>query len=48
MDNLIKVLEIVAPIFTAIVLGVLAKKKNTISEETNAGLQKFVMTFCLP
>lgn len=48
MDNLIKVLEIVAPIFTAIVLGVLAKKKNTISEQTNAGLQQFVMTFCLP
>lgn len=43
-----KVLEIVAPIFATILLGVLARKKNSLSEEANSGLQQFVMTFCLP
>lgn len=48
MNNVIKVLEIIIPIFVTIVLGVLAKKKNLISEEANQGLQQFVMEFCLP
>lgn len=48
MSNFIKVLEIIMPIFVTILLGVLAKKQNTISEEANNGLQQFVMTFCLP
>lgn len=43
-----KILEIVAPIFATILLGVLARKKNSLSEEANSGLQQFVMTFCLP
>lgn len=48
MSNVIKILEIIAPIFVTILLGVFAKKKNKISEEANKGLQQFVMTFCLP
>lgn len=48
MHNVIKVLEIVMPIFITISLGVLAKKKSKLSEEANRGLQQFVMTFCLP
>ncbi len=48
MNNVIKVLEIIIPIFVTISLGVFARKKNTISEEANKGLQKFIMTFCLP
>lgn len=48
MNNVIKVLEIVMPIFATIFLGIFAKKKNHISEEANMGLQQFVMTFCLP
>lgn len=48
MNNIIKVLEIVMPIFATIVLGVLAKRKNIFTEEANKGLQKFVMTYCLP
>lgn len=48
MNSIIKVLEIIAPIFVTILLGVLAKQKNKISEEENKGLQQFVMTFCLP
>ncbi|MBR5596349.1 MAG: AEC family transporter [Lachnospiraceae bacterium] len=48
MESLVKVLEIIMPIFVTILLGVLAKKKNVFTEEANKGLQKFVMTFCLP
>lgn len=48
MYSVIKVLEIIMPIFVTILLGVLAKKKSTISEDANKGLQQFVMTFCLP
>ena len=48
MSNIVKVLEIVMPIFVTILLGVLAKKKNIFSEEASKGLQQFVMTFCLP
>ena len=48
MNNIIKVLEIILPIFVTISLGVLAKKKNIVSEEGIKGLQKLVMTFCVP
>ena len=48
MNSAVKVLEIIMPIFVTIGLGVLARKKNQISEEANAGIQKFVMTYCLP
>lgn len=48
MDNVIKVLEIIVPIFVTIFLGVLARKKSVFSEEANQGLQQFVMKFCLP
>jgi predicted permease len=48
MNNVIKVLEIVIPIFVTILLGVFAKKRNTLSEEASKGLQQFVMKFCLP
>ena len=48
MNSVIKVLEIIMPIFVTILLGVVAKKKHMISEEANKGLQQFAMTFCLP
>ena len=48
MNNVIKVLEIIVPIFAMILLGVAAKKRNKISEEASKGLQQFVVTFCLP
>lgn len=48
MNSVIKVLEIIVPIFVCISLGIWAKKKNKISEDANKGLQQFVMTFCLP
>ena len=48
MNSVIKVFEIVIPIFVTIFLGEWAKKENKISEEANQGLQQFVMRFCLP
>lgn len=48
MDSMMKVLEIIVPIFVTISLGVLARKNNSMSEEANQGLQQFVMKFCLP
>ena len=48
MNNVLKVLEIIIPIFVIISLGVYAKKKNKISDEASKGLQQFVTTFCLP
>lgn len=48
MDRVIKVLEIIAPIFVTMGLGMLAKKKAMISEEGVKGLQQLVMSFCLP
>ena len=48
MADIIKVLQIIIPIFATILLGVLARKKGMMSEEANDGLQRFVMKFCLP
>jgi len=45
---MLKVLEIVLPIIAAILLGVIARKKNLMTTEGNQGLQKFVINFCLP
>ena len=48
MNEMIKVTEIVMPIFVTIALGVYARKNNIISEEASKGLQQFIMSFCLP
>jgi predicted permease len=48
MESMIKVLEIIVPIFVTILLGMLAKRKSILSEEACGGLQQFVMKFCLP
>lgn len=48
MEKIFTVLEIIIPIFVAIFLGILAKRKNMISQEENSGLQQFVMKFGLP
>lgn len=42
------VLEIIVPIFAAIFLGVLARKRSIITPEENKGLQQFVVKFALP
>lgn len=48
MNQFITVLEVVLPIFVAIILGVLARKKQILTAEGNQGLQKFVTGFGLP
>lgn len=48
MEKITTVLEIIVPIFVAIFLGVLAKRRNMISPEENKGLQQFVTKFGLP
>lgn len=48
MEKITTVLAIIIPIFAAIFLGVLAKKRSIISKEENRGLQQFVTKFGVP
>jgi predicted permease len=48
MDKFFAVAQVIAPIFVSIFLGVLAKKKQMLTQEENRGLQQFVMKFGLP
>lgn len=48
MDKLTTVLQIVMPIFTAIFLGMLAKRKNIVTVEECKGLQQYAMKFGVP
>ena len=48
MEKFMIVLEIIVPIFVAIFLGILAKRKKMVTEEENRGLQQFVTQFALP
>lgn len=48
MDKILSVLQVVVPIFAAIVLGMIAKKKKLLSPEGIQGLQQFVMNIGLP
>ena len=48
MEKIITVAQVIAPIFAAIFLGVLARKKALLTPEENRGLQQFVMKIALP
>lgn len=48
MDRLITVLEIIIPIFTAILLGVFARRKQIVTADEIKGLQQYAMKFGLP
>ena len=48
MDKVFAVAQVIAPIFLAIAMGVLARKKQMLTPEENRGLQQFVMKFGLP
>ena len=48
MDRIITVVQIIAPIFVTLYLGLLTKKKNLMSAEGIQGFQHFVMNFGLP
>lgn len=48
MHQTITVLQVIAPIFTAVFLGILARKKALLTTEQMQGLQQFVMKIGLP
>ncbi len=48
MEKFLTVAQVVAPIFTAIFLGILARKKHMLTPENVQGFQQFVMKFGLP
>lgn len=48
MDKVFSVLQVIIPIFAAIILGMLAKKKNLLTSDGVRGLQQFVMNIGLP
>ena len=48
MSKLLSVLQVVIPIFAAIILGFIAKKKKLVSAEGVRGMQQYVMNIGLP
>ena len=48
MSKLLSVLQVVVPIFAAIILGFIAKKKKLVSPEGIRGMQQYVMSIGLP
>lgn len=48
MDKLLTVLQIIVPIFAALFLGILSKRKKLMSPGGIQGFQQFVMNFGLP
>lgn len=48
MDKIISVLQVIVPIFSAILLGMAAKRKKLLTPEGIQGLQQFVMNIGLP
>lgn len=48
MEKFFAVAQVIAPIFTALFLGVLAKKKKLLTAENVQGLQQFAVQFGLP
>ena len=48
MEKIFTVAQVIVPIFVAVFLGVLARKKKLLTPEENKGLQQFVIKFGLP
>lgn len=48
MERIITVLQVIVPIFAAVLLGMFARRKMLLKPEENQGLQQFVMKFGLP
>ena len=48
MDRILTIVQIIAPIFVTLYLGLLSKKKNLMTSEGIQGFQQFVMNFGLP
>ena len=48
MEQFFKILQVVAPIFAAVTLGIFARRLQLMTDEGIRGLQQFVMKFGLP
>lgn len=48
LDKIFTVAQVIVPIFAAIFLGVLAKRKNLMTKENVQGLQQFALKFGMP
>jgi len=48
MEKVITIVRVIAPIFAAVFLGILARKRNLLTPEHIQGLQQFVIQFGLP
>lgn len=48
MEKVLSVAQVIVPIFTAIFLGMLARKRKLLTSQEVRGLQQFVMKFGLP
>lgn len=48
MERLMAVAQVIAPIFTAVFLGMIARRKALMTDEQVQGLQQFVVKFGLP
>lgn len=48
MDKVLTILQVIAPIFVTIFLGIYARKRETLSSTEIEGMQRFVVKFCVP
>lgn len=48
MDQVSTILQVISPIFTAVILGIYARRASMITPEQMQGLQQFVLKFGLP
>lgn len=48
MEHVFTIAQVIAPIFTAIILGIVARRRQLMTDEGVRGLQQFVMKFGLP
>lgn len=48
MEKILTIVQVVAPIFFAVALGMLARRKNLFTTGEIQGLQKFIVKICLP
>lgn len=48
MEKILAVARVIIPVFTAVMLGLIARRRGMMTPEQNQGLQQFVMKFGLP
>ena len=48
MEKFLTVIQVVAPIFVTVLLGIFARRRKALSPEEIQGMQRFVIKFCIP